>query len=618
MRLLTNKQVIIICLIAAAVLLFVGYTRVVIPMAKEAKQEERVMNTAIETAVKATTEASLPTPMPTPMPTPPPTVLPTPMQEHCLLREGCWIETGLGSRAEVTVQGFADNPSIFNMVFQIIDEEERLLGVAFPAPKVQVTRVNSIPGGFCGQNEYSQQYAYSGNEATVESSNITIRVDGECNDTFGMIAHEVAHTWFWGEHPWLDEGLANSLEYQIREDHPEEGPIHLPVTYCATYRNIAELERANPGVMATNSASDFTCNYTLGDGIFDSLRKHLGTEAFNQGIAQLSAGNITGGLLSRSMTGSTMEDVRRAMGNDDKAMEIIDTWYSGQPEMRIFQHLDLADYTYPPTIDGPYLHFAGRIRGPGLVHEPELEHNNYCSQFHLHQGLADPLPQEGPTDSLPVGWTHESIPDAAVINSEINPETGEFSVTARLNNAQLLGRKDLSLQVISRVTAGQDGNCEESTIYSHILIESGRIPDQLKKVRHYHNDQIAWDRLPEVNNFQIYLSGKALPRSLSFQDRDNYCNQIDLYRMDESGYHWISHVDPLLTGGQQWDNSRAEIISGSVKSDGRFEATIQIWDANVLNHRHVVLVIDRETPLNTATNQCAPSETMSAVSLVGN
>ena len=53
----------------------------------------------------------------------------------------------------------------------------------------------------------------------------------------------------------LDEGLANSLEYQIREDHPEEGPIHLPVTYCATYRNIAELERANPGMMATNSAS---------------------------------------------------------------------------------------------------------------------------------------------------------------------------------------------------------------------------------------------------------------------------------------------------------------------------------------------------------------------------
>ncbi len=211
------------------------------------------------------------------------------------------------------------------------------------------------------------------------------------------------------------------------------------------------------------------------------------------------------------------------------------------------------------------------------------------------------------------------MPDAAVINSEINPASGEFSITARVNNAQLLGRKDLSLQVVSRVTAGQDGNCEESTIYSHILIESGRIPDQLKKVRHYHNDQIAWDWPPQVSNHQIHLSGKAPPRSLSFQDRDNYCNQIDLYRMDESGYHWISSVEPLLTAGQQWaDNPRAEIISGSTEPNGRFEAIIQIWDANVLNHQHVVLVIDRETPLNTVTNQCTPSDTMSAVSLVGN
>ena len=518
----------------------------------------------------------------------------------------------MGSLAEVTVQGFSDNPSIFHMLLQIIDEEERLLDVAFPAPRIRVTRVHSMPGGFCGQNQYSQQYAYPGNEATVESSNITIRVDGECDDTFGIIAHEVAHTWFQGEHPWMDEGLADSIEYQIRENHPEEGPIYLPVTYCATHQNISELERANPSMVATNSASDFMCNYTLGDGIFGSLREHLGTEAFNQGIAQLSMANI-------SWTGSNVEDLRRSLGRDPKALEIIDTWYSGQSEMRIFQHLDWVDYTYPPTVDGQYLHFAGRIREPGLVHEPILEHNNYCSQFDLHQGLADPLLQEGPTDPLLVGWAHESIPDAAVINSEINPASGEFSVTARVNNAQLLGRKDLSLQVISRVTAGQDGNCEESTIYSHILIESGRIPNQLKKIKHYHADQIAWDWPPQVSNHQIHLSGKAPPGGISVRHRDNYCGQMNLYRMDESGYHWISGVDPLLTAGQQWaDNPRAEIISGSTEPNGRFEAIIQIWDANLLNHPHVVLEIEFESLLDRSTNQCASSETMGAVSLIGN
>ena len=198
--------------------------------------------------MRATIEASLPTPMPMQTPTALPTSTP---HGPCQLRRGCWIETGMGSLAEVTVQGFSDNPSIFHMLLQIIDEEERLLDVAFPAPRIRVTRVHSMPGGFCGQNQYSQQYAYPGNEATVESSNITIRVDGECDDTFGIIAHEVAHTWFQGEHPWMDEGLADSIEYQIRENHPEEGPIYLPVTYCATHQNISELERANPSITTT-------------------------------------------------------------------------------------------------------------------------------------------------------------------------------------------------------------------------------------------------------------------------------------------------------------------------------------------------------------------------------
>ena len=94
---------------------------------------------------------------------------------------------------------------------------------------------------------------------------------------------------------------------------------------------------------------------------------------------------------------------------------------------------------------------------------------------------------------------------------------------------------------------------------------------------------------------------------------------MNLYRMDESGYHWISGVDPLLTAGQQWaDNPRAEIISGSTEPNGRFEAIIQIWDANLLNHPHVVLEIEFESLLDRSTNQCASSETMGAVSLIGN
>ena len=86
--------------------------------------------------------------------------------------------------------------------------------------------------------------------------------------------------------------------------------------------------------------------------------------------------------------------------------------------------------------------------------------------------------------------------------------------------------------------------------------------------------------------------------------------------MDESGYHHISDVNPMLPAGIQWDSTPgAEIVSGSVDSDGRFEAVIQVWDTNLLNHPHVVLRIGAESLIDRSTNQCTPSESMGAVSL---
>ena len=526
------------------------------------------------------------------------------------------IKTGMGKTVDVTVEGFTDSPAMFNTLIQIIDEEERMLGVPYPSPKVKMQKVNRLPPAQCGHNQSSYLSRYQGEPYRIKDSVIRLRIDEDCNDTFGTIAHEVAHTWFSGNDPqeWIDEGLANSVEIQMKEAHPEEGLNYLPRTYCATYRNIAGLEAAKPISDASTPASGFRCNYTLGDGIFGALREHLGTETFNQAIQELGKRDV-----NPSNRANNVEDVKRVLGLDARALEIINLWYSGAPEMRIYRHLDLVEYTHPPTLDGKHLHFAGRIKEPGLVHEPIPGRDNYCSQFHLYQGLTDPMPLTGPTDPLYVGWTHHEVPDAAIINSEINPATGEFSVTARVNTPHLLSRKDLSLQVASRVSARQDGKCQEAISYSHVPVESGVIPNHLKKTKHYHENQIAWDWTPQVSNYQVHLSGKAPPGSLFFRTRDNYCGQIDLYRVDEGGYHRISGINSMLPNGQQWTTTpRAEITSGRVGSDGRFEATIQIWDASLLNYPHVVLEIKAKARIDALTNRCAPSDTMSAVSLIGN
>ena len=512
------------------------------------------------------------------------------------------IETGMGKRVDVTVEGFADSPAIFNTLVQTINEEEQMLGVSYPAPKLQMTKADQLQGGVCGYYQNS-----------IANSAISIRVDSECDDTFGTIAHEVAHTWFSGNDPqnWIDEGLANSIEIQIQETNPGEGDKYPPLTYCATYRNIAELESAKPIEDVSTQASGYTCNYTLGDGIFSTLREHLGTETFNQVIAELGRKAI-----SPNYRANNVEDVKRVLGLDAWALEIIDTWYSGQPEMRIFRQLDLVDYTYPPTLDGQYIHLVGRIREPGLVHDLIMGKDNFCSQFIVYEGLAEPKPLASIAGPLTVGWEHNKVPELSVINSDISPDAREFSITARVNDYQLLQAKNPSLQVASRANVGRDGECEQSTTFSQVIIEKGTIPADMKTVKHYQADQIAWDWPPQVSNYQIHLSGKAPPGSMSFHDRDNYCSQIDLYRMDESGYHRISGVNPMLPAGSQWDSTPgAEIVSGNVDSNGNFEAVIQVWDANLLNHSHVVLRIGAESLLDRSTNQCAPSEAMGTVSL---
>ena len=412
-----------------------------------------------------------------------------------------------------------------------------------------MTKAGQLQGGFCGHNQMSYNPRYQGEPYSIANSAIPIRVDSECDDTFVSIAHEVAHTWFHGNDPqnWINEGLANSIEIQMQEAHPSEGDNYPPLTYCATHRNIAELEAAKPIRGASTQASGFTCNYTLGDGIFSALREHLGTETFNQAIAELGRKAV-----NPNDRANNVEDVKRVLGLDARALEIIDTWYSGQPEMRIFRQLDLVDYTYPPTLDGQYLHFAGRIREPGLVHDLIIGKDNFCSQFNVYEGLAEPKPLASIADPLTVGWKHNEVPELSVINSDISPDAREFSITARVNDHRLLQAKNPSLRVASRANVGRDGKCEQGTTFSQVMIEKGAIPADMKTVKHYHADQIAWDWPPKVSNYQVHLSGKAPPGSLSLQYLEEYCGQMNLYRMEENGYHWTSSVNPMLPAGSKW------------------------------------------------------------------
>ena len=554
-----------------------------------------------------------PTPIP-PTATPPmPTAVPTLVPLETVSKLTRTVNTSIGQRVDITVEGFADNQLRFSQLVQIINEEEQLLGVPFPAPKVNMRRVNQLSGGFCGNNQISYESRYQRDPYKVKASVISLRIDEKCSNTFRSIAHEVAHTWFHGGGiaNWIDEGLANSIEYQLEELHLNEEANYPPVTYCADYRNIGELELAAPPRDGGAVAAGYWCNYNLGDGIFSALRKHHGADDFNRRIAQLAQKSV-----NHTKFVPTVDDVRKALGSDPRSQLIIDLWHQGEPEMRIYRHLDQVTYTRPPTLDGEYLHFSGRTKFPGMVHDFVLGDDPYCSQFILYEGLADPHYIASIADPLAIGWSHSQIPEIVAIKSEINPVTGDFKITARVNDQSLLLAQALSLQVGSRVITGSDGYCEDDIHFSQMEIVSGTIADELKEIQHYHEDAIQWAQIPKIENYRIRLAGTAPPGALSFEWKENYCSQILFYRLDKEGYHHIDSVNPMLSDGSSWTKvPRAEIVESRVNSDGSFEAVIEIRDQTLLSHDNVVLVVKAVTEVDSVSGNCPQPITLNAVTI---
>ena len=218
-----------------------------------------------------------------------------------------------------------------------------------------------------------------------------------------------------------------------------------------------------------------------------------------------------------------------------------------------------------------------------------------------------------------MGWHHSEVPEIAVISSEITTETGEFRITARVNSRDLLVAEDLSLQVSSRVTTGPDGKCEESTDFSHVEVARGTLAEELKEIKHYHQNAIEWNQLPEVKDYRIMLSGRAQPGRLSFDWREGFCGQLLLYELDPEGYHYIASVRALLPEGYTWDDpSKAEITKGHTNADGSCEVVIEIWDKGLLSRDHVVLVVRAESVSDKAANRCSQSDTLSAVTVKPN
>ena len=279
-------------------------------------------------------------------------------------------------------------------------------------------------------------------------------------------------------------------------------------------------------------------------------------------------------------------------------------------------HLDAVEWTFPPTIDGEYLHFAGKTSEPGMVHNIVLGRDPFCSQFSLYRNVVNQERITSIADPLIVGWSHGEVPRVVVVDDHINLATGEFSVTARINDPGLSQIPELSLLVESRVEFDETRTCHDSDNYAQIAVSLGKIPNELKVARHYHLDSIQWTDPPTISGTSLTFAGIAEPGAISLNDDDDYCGQFSLYERDESGYHRIASLAPLLPDNVKWTNPQAaELVEGWTYTNGKFNATAKLSADLLSAYSNLILVVKTAAALDRSTNLCGESDVLSAIDI---
>ncbi len=152
-----------------------------------------------------------------------------------------------------------------------------------------------------------------------------------------IIAHEVAHYYWNNEKDWLDEGAAEFLaDYSEsrRTGQPIKAQRH-PLCRLSSLRHLEQM-KARPGDRF------FTCNYSLGEGLFLDLYREMDeNEFFRPAFRRLyaSSQNKQGGIYQ----------IRQAFYPEtDWVQEIIDQWYGYRetPELHWPDGSFLAYYTW--------------------------------------------------------------------------------------------------------------------------------------------------------------------------------------------------------------------------------------------------------------------------------
>ena len=151
---------------------------------------------------------------------------------------------------------------------QAIRSQEEFMGVAFPLDHAVILDTDPRP-----------LYGPSYGGTNVDGIIVTQHVDNH-----GLIAHELAHTYWRGEASWLNEGGASFLDVISRRDY-DGTPLPDSEAPCTLFDSLYDMEHSD--VSFEELYFESGCPYSLGRGIFRELYERLGDEAARRGFGRL-------------------------------------------------------------------------------------------------------------------------------------------------------------------------------------------------------------------------------------------------------------------------------------------------------------------------------------------
>ena len=251
------------------------------------------------------------------------------------------------------------------------------------------------------------------------------------------LVHEVAHYFWSGNVGWIDEGVADTVEYMYGlENGLSRGKLKPHRKNCEAY-DLAMLSEWDPD----SSSSRYLCNYYLGQGLFQELLESLGDEGFGKRLHELYELSLT---KQKSDWIPGIAAVRQAF--EDQS-DIVDKHWAGAlnaPENRAFEegvyreNHHLIQWDQYPTYDGRSVTFEGTLLGDAVLVNDDPRSGGY-QNFTL--SLTDKPKFVGYIlPDVSGNWPLDNDGDVVASKYFFYPATRKFTVTfpfpAALNSPQ--------------------------------------------------------------------------------------------------------------------------------------------------------------------------------------